>query len=444
MNRFLLRTGVAGALSLGLQLVLPTFAEDPSPQDFSDRTLEAYLDRALEANPGLQAFRNRYRAAREQVPQASALPDPMIQATHFVESIETRNGPQENAVMLNQKLPWFGKLRNRERAATAEAGALENAYRNRQLELIQRVGTGFYEYGYIESAVELTRENLQLLKELEPTVEARVQTGGDLNPLLRLKVEIGRLNDRLQSLRETRVVQSAMLRRELALAGDEPLPWPEWEIPGRVEPDPRALLDGMLSTHPELRMLERKLDSAAARRELARLESYPDITLGVQYNQIGDPSGAMSATDGGEDAWGVTAALNLPIWAGKNRATRNEAREREQAVEQEFEDRRHMLRSELATALSKLEDAQRRLDLYGTELLGLARQAVENSRASYEGGRTGLLEVIDSERTLLDLQLQHSRAAADAWKQRIILQTLTNLQMEAGADNPEVPPTASP
>jgi len=204
------------------------------------------------------------------------------------------------------------------------------------------------------------------------------------------------------------------------------------------------LLDAMLSSHPELRMLERKLDSAAARRELARLESYPDITLGVQYSQIGDPSGAMSATDGGEDAWGVTAALNLPIWVGKNRAARNEAREREQAVERELADRRHALRSELATALSRLEDAQRRLDLYGTELLSLARQAVENSRASYEGGRTGLLEVIDSERTLLDLQLQHSRAAADAWKQRIILQTLTDFPMESRSDNPGTPSPASP
>jgi len=444
MNRFLLRTGVAGALSLGIQLVLPTFAEDPSPQDFSDRTLEAYLDRALEANPGLQAFRNRYRAALERVPQASALPDPMIQATRFVESIETRNGPQENAVMLNQKLPWFGKLRNRERAATAEAEALGHALRNRQLELIEQVGTGFFEYGYIERAVDLTRENLDLLKELEPTVEARVQTGGDLNALLRLKVEIGRLNDRLQSLGETRATRSAMLRRELALAGDAPLPWPEWEAPDSVDPDPGALLDAMLSSHPELRMLERKLDSAAARRELARLESYPDITLGVQYSQIGDPSGAMSATDGGEDAWGVTAALNLPIWVGKNRAARNEAREREQAVERELADRRHALRSELATALSRLEDAQRRLDLYGTELLSLARQAVENSRASYEGGRTGLLEVIDSERTLLDLQLQHSRAAADAWKQRIILQTLTDFPMESRSDNPGTPSPASP
>jgi outer membrane protein TolC len=76
--------------------------------------------------------------------------------------------------------------------------------------------------------------------------------------------------------------------------------------------------------------------------------------------------------------------------------------------------------------LSTLEDTNRRLKLYGEELLSLAEQAVENSRTSYESGRTGILEVIDSERSQLDLQLLYWRAAADAWKQRIIIQTLAN------------------
>jgi len=64
--------------------------------------------------------------------------------------------------------------------------------------------------------------------------------------------------------------------------------------------------------------------------------------------------------------------------------------------------------------------------LYGTDLLQLARQAVEISRTSYEGGRTGILEVIDSERSLLELETQYWRAAADTWQARVHLQTLVN------------------
>lgn len=443
MKRSFRLAGVAGVFALVILPPLTALAGELKSDDFSERTLSAYLEQALNANPGLQASGNRYRAALERVPQASALPDPMIQASYFVESVQTRSGPQENAVMLKQKLPWFGKLRNRERAASAEAEALWQAFRNHQLTLVRRVGTGFYEYAYLESAIRLTVENLDLLKGLEPTVEARVRTGGDLNNLLRLKVEIGKLDDRLQSLNQSRDIRSAALRRDLALPGGDPLPWPDWEIPESASPDPETMLETMLSTHPELQMLERKLDRAEVRGKLARLEGYPDITLGVQYMQIGEPPGAMATVDPGEDAWGVTAALNLPVWAGKNRAVREEAWEREEEAAQELEDRRHALRSELTAALSRLQDAQRRLDLYDDELLDLARQAVENSRVSYEGGQTGLLEVIDSERSLLELQLQYRRAASDAWRQRLILQTLTDVPLQGENMFPEGYPDPS-
>ena len=73
-----------------------------------------------------------------------------------------------------------------------------------------------------------------------------------------------------------------------------------------------------------------------------------------------------------------------------------------------------------------LADANRRLDLYGNELLALAQQAVDISKTSYESGQTGILEVIDSERSLLELQLLYWRAAADAYQNRIIIQTIAN------------------
>ena len=37
-----------------------------------------------------------------------------------------------------------------------------------------------------------------------------------------------------------------------------------------------------------------------------------------------------------------------------------------------------------------------------------------------------MLELIDSERSLLELELNYWRAAADAWQSRITLQTLVN------------------
>ena len=150
--------------------------------------LESYLQRALVANPKLASFEQRYEAATSRIPQAAALPDPMLQVTRFVESVQTRTGPQETIFMLNQRIPWFGKLDSREQAASAEAEALWFAFQNQQLSLVRMVSLSFFEYGYTEEAIRLTEENLDLLRRLEPIVEEKVKTGGELNSLLRLKV----------------------------------------------------------------------------------------------------------------------------------------------------------------------------------------------------------------------------------------------------------------
>jgi outer membrane protein TolC len=416
-----------GASLLCLLLSSSIYAENPdSAPKASLEDLQSYLSRALAKKPKLVAFEQRYEAAMQRIPQAAALPDPMLQVTSFVESVQTRTGPQENVFMLSQKLPWFGKLGSRKEVASSEAEALWYAYQNQQLSLVREVSLAYYEYGYAQEAIRLTEENRNLLEKLEPIVEEKVKGGADLNALLRLKVEIGKVDDRLQTLKQKRVAQSAKLGELLALSDPSVLPWPKWDAPEPVALDGPLLARAIRANNPELQMLERKVASAEARREIARLESYPDITLDLNYIQIGSPEVNPGTPDAGRDAWGVTVAVNIPIWFDKYDAAKAEALATKRSFEYEYENRYNALRAELSASLSTLEDANRRLKLYGEELLSLAEQAVENSRTSYESGRTGILEVIDSERSQLDLQLLYWRAAADAWKQRILIQTLAN------------------
>jgi len=401
---------------------LSLFAEEPIVGD----NLPSYLERALEANQELKVFEQKVEAAKERVPQLSALPDPLLQVTHFVESVQTRTGPQENGIMLNQRFPWFGTLKNREVAASAEAEALWYAYQNRQLTLMREVSLSFYEVGYLQKAIDITTENLEWLTQLEPIVETRVKAGGDLNSLLRLKVEIGKLDDRRQSFINKKVAVFAQLAALINVPSQKDPFVLEWEAPPIMELELVELQKKLLQENPELKMLERKTASAEARVALAKLQSYPDFSLGINYVQIGDPVVSSSAADAGEDAWGITAAVSIPIWLGKNKAARNEAYANLNASEHEIDQRRLQLLSDLGVAFALHENAQRQLTLYGEDLISLAEQAVENSLHSYEVGTTSVLELIDSERSLLELQFLNWRAAADALQQRIRIQTLVN------------------
>lgn len=426
----ILLLGLAGDQAFGSE----DAPEDPAPA-FAGDTLAQYLERAFDANPSLKAFEARHAAALERVTTAGTLPNPKFQVTHFVEAVQTRTGTQENSFILSQAIPWFGKLDRREEAASAEAEALMFLFEDRQLTLAREVSVRFYEYGYTGRAIGLTRENLGLLQQLEPIVQDRVRSGGDLNSLLRLQVEIARMDDRLQTLDKKRDEQSARLAALLALVAPKALPWPDWEAPEPVTLNSRALEIAIEENNPALAMLDRKVASAEARRELARYESYPDLNLGVNYIQLGRYPDSV-IPDAGRDPWGVSVGISLPIWGDRNNAVRAEAASAKEAAEHERRDREYRLKAELTANVSRNEDANRRLRLYGDDLLGLAKQALEITQTSYEAGNATVLEVIDSERSLLELQLQYWRAAADAWQSRVIVQTLAN-QPVAGVSVPE-------
>ena len=151
----------------------------PSPPDYyaAEPALGGYVSRALEANPALKAAEHRYRAALEQVPQATALPDPMVTFTQAIRSVETRVGPQDNAVMLSQAFPWFGKLDLKGRMATQAAAAASEAYAAAQRDVIAQVKAAYYGLGYADAAVAVAEEERSLLAHYERLAEDRYRAG---------------------------------------------------------------------------------------------------------------------------------------------------------------------------------------------------------------------------------------------------------------------------
>ena len=95
-------------------------------------------------------------------------------------------------------------------------------------------------------------------------------------------------------------------------------------------------------------------------------------------------------------------SLRINARAERLQATGREARAREFAVE-----------AELKTALFAYREGERKLQLYGGTLLPKARHALEATEAAYRAGTSGFMDLVDSQRTLLEFELARERAAAD-------------------------------
>ncbi len=392
-------------------------AERREVKTSAEVSLERYLAEALRANPQLAAEYQRVTAAQKMSPQVGALPEPKLSYTEFVSQVQTRGGPQDRTVALMQAFPWPGKLSLRRGIADRDAQAAFYRYEGLQRQVIREVGLAYYDYAYLGEARRITQENMALLEQLVPTVDEKVRGGGDLSAALRLEVELTRVKDQLQAIDEQRKAQSSRLESLLGRTPslDSVLPWPGLRaaLPAL---ESQGSMEAAVADHPLITAAQSGVMSAQLAEDLAGKASLPDLNVGANVIDIGD---------GGDTAVGITVGISLPLNFAKYRAEREESEARTAAAEAEVEGLRQRLKADLHRSIQGYRESARRLELYRGKLLPSAEQALELTGESYRTDKATITDLIDTERTLLDLRLMNQRALASAHKSALEVRTLT-------------------
>ena len=389
-----------------------------------DDIVGPFITEALRNNPGLQAYEKRYQAARESILSARALPNPKIQLTHFIEAIQTRTGPQRDVLVLQQPIPWLGKLRGSGNIARAHSESLWHAYSAHQFTIIETIANRVLEIAFLDKSIVLTRENTVLLRQLEILAEERFKSGGNLTDLLRLQVETERFDDQIARQQAERIGLAAKLEALLGRRISGTISEINWQSPQSLKGNSDQWLTATRNNNPKLKILRSLEQSQEARERLASLSNKPDFTVGLNYHRTGDAINPNTA-DSGKDPWAIMVGLSLPIWGKSNHSISLQASLQKEAISAQIEEQELHLLGEVRAWIAKLDDSQKRLDRYNERLLPLARQAKEITESSYRANQVSLLDVIDSERTLIELETKYWQAAADAWVARWNLATIS-------------------
>lgn len=295
------------------------------------------------------------------------------------------------------------------------------------LKLARDIGLTFYDYAYLGEETRITSEVLELLERLEEPVRTKVRAGGDQAQLLRLEVEIARTRDALQGLEKQRASQSAELNALLGRRDRDRLPWPSLPPLDLDARDRSTQLQQLLDENPELKALQSRIEKAEEAVALAKKSPIPDPTIGAGIFDTGDALNPAT-TGSGDDPWAIQIGFSIPLGQKKYRAERREAEANYEAAKQSLTDRENTLLAQLERTLQDLAEVEERVELYDETLLPKARQALEVTESSYRADRSSILDLIDSERTLLEIERTYQRAVADHYKGHVRLQTLTGRQ----------------
>jgi cobalt-zinc-cadmium efflux system outer membrane protein len=386
-------------------------------------TLKAALQYGAENNSKLQASFNQWKGFEENISVQKALPDPLFTYGYYFEPVETKTGPQNQQFRLAQTFPGFGKISSKKAIATALSASMREGYNQEKLNLDLNITQAYAELYYLKRSIDITRDSISLIQDLEKVARTRYTSGSPMAPVLQAQVELGRLEDRLSSLKDLREPHVARLNAALNRPVNASLPWPT-DLPYSViEVDETILLTQLNRTSPELATLAHNVEQGSHRVKLAKRERLPDFTIGVQYIQTGDSS--TSVTDSGKDPIIGTVGINLPIWLGKNRARVASADYQKVAAQLTLENRKQTLDADIQQTLYKLRDADRKINLYKESLIPKALQSLEVNRKGFEAGQMEFINLIDAERMLLEFELSYEQALSDHIKYRAELSKLT-------------------
>lgn len=375
-------------------------------------TLDDYLTYAALNNPGLRASFYRWKSELERSLAASSLPDPVLSYSYFIEHVETRVGPQNHRFSLKQAFPWFGTLGAKGTVALETAHAAYEEFRSAKLKLFYEVKKAYYDYYVLGREIEIAGANIELLEFWESVARAKYRAAtGEHRDLIKAQVELGILEDRLLSLEKMKNPSVAALREALGLldATDLPVPGEIPDIASSIDAD--TMKSDIIRNNPGLRAVAHLVSREQASVRLAGKKSLPTFMLGIDYIQTGDAADP-AMIESGKDPWILSASVTLPIWFGKNRAARDQAKARLRMARHDHSNRRNALIALAERVVFEYEDASRKVELYQGGLIPKAEQSLNASYAAYRAGEADFLSVIDAQRLLIDFQLQLEYARA--------------------------------
>ena len=388
----------------------------PAPAEGEDPFLQALLQEALAGNPDLAQAGTLVQAEQERVPQAQALPDPMLSLGIQNDGLKKiQVGQMETSyyqIMLTQPLPYPGKRALRGEIAQLGAQASDLAVARTRLTVAAELRRSYTGLLLVRSQLRLLEDQALLLKQAEATARSRYEVGqGAQADLLRAQLERTRLDQTRYRLQAEERSAVGTLNRIRGLAPEAPVPTPrtleQLPDPLPLAPDAMAAADAQ---SPELRAAALGIQQAGRNLDLARLDRRPDFTVSAGYM----PRGGL------DPMWTASVGITLPLWQ-KHKQQRGVAEQeyRQQAAGKEVEKLRCLLAQRVQERTSQMESALGVIRLYRAGLLVQSEASFRAALSQYGVGRMPFVSVLESLNGWIADQSGLLQAQADAQAIRI-------------------------
>ena len=350
-------------------------------------TLDSLVDSARHDNATLRAARAKAAAMSERPAQEKAWPNPMFK--YGAMDTTTRGNladAGEKRFMVEQPFLWFGKRDLRARIVGQEAATLHQEAAAMEREVIMQVQETYYDLYAVQRVLQLVHAEEALLGNLLTAAENLYTTGvRTQTDVIKAQAEITMLQQKIIEQEQQAATLKAHLNQLLNRDPDSPLGL-------AVIPPPRRTFLPQTGERPEIKAAKIELDRSRLQRDLMQKEFFTDYRVGVEYRNF----------RAGDDMVMFTFSFDLPIWQNKYKAGVRETERLMESSAAVLTAVRQQTAFEAADARYKITAAQRTLALYEKTLIPQAETRLKASDAAYRTGKGDFMDLLETERFLLN------------------------------------------
>ena len=378
---------------------------------FSDKNLQALIEKGLERNTNLRVAHIRVKAAEavlmnarlSYLPSVVLTPDGSISGTEGAKAIKTYN----LAASASWEIDLFGKVTNAKREALA---ALEGSRAYRQAvetQLIATIANSYYMLLMLDRQLIISEQTLITWKETEHSIEALKRAGKSNDAVVlqakanRLALEASVVSIR-KSIRETENVLSALLAdtsHDIMRGALQKQQFPDTLSAG--------LPIQLLANRPDVRQAEWNLAQAYYATNAARSAFYPSLTLSGSTGWTNNVGGVV--VNPGSWLFSAVGSLMQPLFnKGTNIANLRQAKARQEEALLLFQQSLLDAGKEVNNALTRWQSARIRMDYVNQQIMAL-QEAVRKTELLMQHTSTNYLEVLTARQRLLEAELTQAQ-----------------------------------
>ncbi|OFZ20693.1 MAG: hypothetical protein A2X94_08530 [Bdellovibrionales bacterium GWB1_55_8] len=380
------------------------------------------LSAAMESNPEIAAARAQWASERSAVFSKYWPESPTLE---FMRENNTDLLTQEMGPMnwwgVSQEILFPLKYIYSGSAQESASEAARERSRQRIYEIREEVLSAYYEIHSLGRILSLLEAQRETLREVARIAESRRATG-----------EVSQQDEMKAHLEQTKIeTEILLMQQELTSAKSEfnallnrnpsdPVILKAKELPvPTLELNADQAEATASSSSTKIAEMQFMSEQTRAERSIARLSYLPDFMLSYRKPYTAAPDGAYTFTVG----------FTVPLWFFAKQSSENAmAGAKLIQAEKELESAIRQTTAKARSLHARAKASGDILEIYKTSLIPQATSAMNSSRAAYQSGRAGFVDLLDSERSLYEIRIGYYRTLSAHVKNILALETAVGKQ----------------